>query len=290
MQRVLDAYARWFNRSRRRDGPLFRGRFVNRLVETEGYWWTVLRYIDRNPVEARLAVRAVDYPHGSAWHYARPRGPRWLDRRVVETEMRGGREGPWDPAEYLKWAALEDRPGSRWIVSRRLEDATPRREDPLDELLRAAPGAVRRWMDRKAAHADGTAPGWPVVSPGTLGALVELRRRRQPGRSLALGRRRVPFWEVLEAGLLRLGSGLRQEEIAGRIDLALSTAQRRLGEFARGAPACPELLTEATAVLEEALRNDHGAAFPRGCPRPRAATLLGLPGDATTAPTEGLAR
>ena len=50
MQRVLDAYARWFNRGRRRDGPLFVGRFVNRLVESESYAYAVVRYIDDNAV------------------------------------------------------------------------------------------------------------------------------------------------------------------------------------------------------------------------------------------------
>ena len=70
-----------------RDGALFRGRFTSRAVTSEAYWYTVLRYIDRNPVAAGLAREPTEYPHGSAWWYARRAGPAWLRRDVVEAAV-----------------------------------------------------------------------------------------------------------------------------------------------------------------------------------------------------------
>ena len=40
-------YVRYFNRSRNRDGPLFRGRFTSLNVTTVPYWRTLIRYIDQ---------------------------------------------------------------------------------------------------------------------------------------------------------------------------------------------------------------------------------------------------
>src|SRR5437667_8847266 len=76
-------YVRRFNRRRRRDGPLFRGRFRSLPVESGHYFHTLVRYIDQNPVEARLVARAEDYEHGSARRLVldAPR-PRWLARAL----------------------------------------------------------------------------------------------------------------------------------------------------------------------------------------------------------------
>src|SRR6185295_14884557 len=88
-QRIQNAYVRWFNRTRRRDGPLFRGRFVSRLIETDAYREAVLWYIDRNAVEARVATASHLHPHGSAFHYASAAGPVWMERSYVEGLLLG---------------------------------------------------------------------------------------------------------------------------------------------------------------------------------------------------------
>jgi hypothetical protein len=257
MQAALDSYARWFNRGRRRDGPLFRGRFVNRIIETESYLWAVLRYIDRNPVLARLAARPTDYPYGSAWHYARARGPRWLERSVIE-EMLGRRPGEaWDPALYLRFEEEGPGAGSQWLVGRRLLRAARGQEDPLDDLVGAAPERVRAWMLRKARLADGTEPGLPVVSPVVLAGCIE-RRGPGPAESLVLGHRRVPAGEVLTAGLLRECSGLRLEEIAGRMGIGYGTVWSRVRAFREAVVGDPIFGEVAVAVLAEALAREHG--------------------------------
>ena len=45
---------------------LFRGRYKARLIEDDVYWETVVRYIDLNPVRARMCTVPSAYPFGSA--------------------------------------------------------------------------------------------------------------------------------------------------------------------------------------------------------------------------------
>ena len=84
LRRVQNVYVRWFNRTRRRDGPLFRGRFRSVPVDSPGHVRTLVRYIDDNAVEAGLAPAAAAYDFGRAVHYVAglPR-PRWLHRDRV---------------------------------------------------------------------------------------------------------------------------------------------------------------------------------------------------------------
>ena len=54
MKLLQNGYSRWFNRARKRDGPLWRGRFLSRLVDSDEYWDLLVRYIDHNPVQAQI--------------------------------------------------------------------------------------------------------------------------------------------------------------------------------------------------------------------------------------------
>ena len=49
-------YSRDLNRRFEWDGPLFRARYKNRVVEDEDYWRDLLAYIHLNPVKAGLAT------------------------------------------------------------------------------------------------------------------------------------------------------------------------------------------------------------------------------------------
>ncbi len=43
VRRIVNPFVRWFNRSRKRDGPLFRGRFTGRRVDDWCHWAAVVR-------------------------------------------------------------------------------------------------------------------------------------------------------------------------------------------------------------------------------------------------------
>jgi putative transposase len=58
-------YAQRVNRARGWTGHLWQGRFFSSPLD-EAYLWAALRYVERNPVRARMVRRAEDYPWSSA--------------------------------------------------------------------------------------------------------------------------------------------------------------------------------------------------------------------------------
>ena len=88
LMRILNSYARYFNRRFRRDGPVFRGRYCSRPVPTHAYWRILVRYIAFHPVKAGLCRDPACYPYGSARLYVlRPAGSSWLARSAVEAHV-----------------------------------------------------------------------------------------------------------------------------------------------------------------------------------------------------------
>jgi putative transposase len=80
MQRVHGLYGRMFNDRHRRCGHVFQGRFGSKLIKDDVQFWTTVRYIARNPVEAGWCRVA------GAWRWSSHRGvldgtaPSWVDR------------------------------------------------------------------------------------------------------------------------------------------------------------------------------------------------------------------
>jgi putative transposase len=67
------SYTGYFNRRHRHVGHLFQGRFKAVLIENEGHYWEVSRYIHLNPVRAALAERPEQWAWSSYPGYHRPR-------------------------------------------------------------------------------------------------------------------------------------------------------------------------------------------------------------------------
>jgi len=57
MHYLNGSYTSYFNRRHRRVGHLFQGRYKALLIENEGHYWEVSRYIHLNPVRASLVKR-----------------------------------------------------------------------------------------------------------------------------------------------------------------------------------------------------------------------------------------
>jgi len=66
MQFLNGSYTSYFNWRHRRAGHLFQGRFKAQLVEEEGHYTEVSRYIHLNPVRAGLVDRPERWGHGAA--------------------------------------------------------------------------------------------------------------------------------------------------------------------------------------------------------------------------------
>ncbi len=209
-------YVRWFNRSRKRDGPLFRGRFRSCPITNDVYRRTIELYVDANPVTARLVTAAADYPWCSAHHQQRASWPRWLAGRPVDS----GRDR--SAASDASAGAEGDVKTAVWLVERRLRSRRGRDlQDPFDELVHSSPSRVLDWMRRKARIADGTTPGLPVATPDAvlqaLGPPVGADRRRRATTS----------------GLLRSLCGLEWREIGALLQISSTTAHDAAVEHQR---------------------------------------------------------
>jgi putative transposase len=63
MQNLGRYYVRYVNQTYQRTGTLWEGRFKSTLVDTERYLLTLYRYIELNPVRARMVEHPAAYPN-----------------------------------------------------------------------------------------------------------------------------------------------------------------------------------------------------------------------------------
>jgi putative transposase len=90
MQFLNGSYTSYFNRRHRRVGHLFQGRFRGHLIEEEGHFLEVSRYIHLNPVRAGLVERPEEWCWSSYAGYHRERNAlSWLCYSTVLGEFGG---------------------------------------------------------------------------------------------------------------------------------------------------------------------------------------------------------
>lgn len=65
LQSVGRRYVRYVNHVYRRSGTLWEGRYKSTLIDSDRYLLTCSRYIELNPVRARMVDRPGDYPWSS---------------------------------------------------------------------------------------------------------------------------------------------------------------------------------------------------------------------------------
>ncbi|HSG11763.1 MAG TPA: transposase [Gammaproteobacteria bacterium] len=65
MQRLAQRYVRAINRIYQRTGTLWEGRYKACLVDTDRYLLTCMRYIELNPIRARMVAHPSDYAWSS---------------------------------------------------------------------------------------------------------------------------------------------------------------------------------------------------------------------------------
>ena len=228
---VQNAYARRFNTQRRRDGPLFRGRFCSKRIRSDRYWMTVVRYIDQNAPSAGLVGCPELWPFGSAADYlGRSRGPPWLERSVIESVAAGGSGEGVDPETYRSLFSSPLSDLQRSAVERRLQSSADV-DDAFDDLVGAAPPRVAAWMRRKALLADGTSPGVPVVQAASLEAALAERCPIPRGTSEPSDGALSREWTAVRAGFLRHCAGATYREIALRLGCSEAAAHGRVRAF-----------------------------------------------------------
>lgn len=258
LRRVIHGYVRWFNRIRRRDGSLFRGRFGSRRVWDALDRLNVVAYIDANPVQARLTTTPEAYPHGSAVAWARGRAPIWLSvlgiGELLGCEGPGG-AGAWKA--YRRVIGVRASARNARLVEARFarRDAEPER---LDDLVAAAPERVHAWMVRKAALADQTRPGLPVVDPKTVEEAWERSRHSLEGEAPARRGPARPLVRLARVALLRDLAALTYTQIATRLGSSTTEARRDYQRHAEHLRADPTYGKAVTTVARTALDSLHG--------------------------------
>ncbi len=99
MQFLQSRYSQWLNRRFEWNGPLFQGRFQNRVVEREEYWRHLLAYLHLNPVRAFLVKTPDEWEWSSHPGYVGlESSPAWLTVDELQAVF-GSREAY---IEYLK--------------------------------------------------------------------------------------------------------------------------------------------------------------------------------------------
>jgi len=86
MRHINGLYTQRYNRLKRTDGSLFRGRYKAICVEDDSYQLQLSRYIHRNPVEAGMEIES--YPWSSYAYYVKKRKiPRWLYTQEIFQQL-----------------------------------------------------------------------------------------------------------------------------------------------------------------------------------------------------------
>lgn len=92
MKHLGQRYVQYINRSYRRSGTLWEGRFRSCLTQSEDYVLSCYRYIELNPVRADMVGHPRDYP----WSSYRTNGEGLPDPVITphDEHLRLGRHGP----------------------------------------------------------------------------------------------------------------------------------------------------------------------------------------------------
>jgi len=171
VDRCLSAYMKWVTgthaqRWRRMHetvgrGAVYQGRFKAIAVQDDWHFWTMCRYVERNPVRAKLVDRAEEWRWGSAWA-----GPASPDRPPLSA---------WPcprPTDWLEILNAPERPRTLAAVRRSitigLHYATPSWRRQMSERLgwrsgfrlRGAP--VRTAVDPEEADDDDGSVSEPI--------------------------------------------------------------------------------------------------------------------------------
>ncbi len=85
MRHLNGVYTQRFNRKKRRDGALFRGRYRAILVQADNYLMEIVRYIHMNPAKRREDIHALmNYRWSSNYYYLGKKvKPEWLETSKI---------------------------------------------------------------------------------------------------------------------------------------------------------------------------------------------------------------
>lgn len=111
-------YAQRVNRARGWKGHLWQGRFFSSALD-EAYLWAAVRYVERNPVRAKMVRKAENYRWSSAPAHCGLRDDPVLTRKPSWASQSKG-IGPWSA-----WLAVGDEPEKLEVLRRNADKGLP---------------------------------------------------------------------------------------------------------------------------------------------------------------------
>ena len=274
MRWCQELYSRWANRRRRREGSLFRGRYRSAVLDGSAHRIAVLRHID---CEARRALGTDGIVLSSSSIFRNGSRPGWLCSNLAEETVRQfAGTAAFAADDYRDAMHVEQPSGLRYFVERRLERTARGETDFLDEVLQYSQAELSTWLAEALVAGRQGSPDRILTSPHSITLLCGRERRLDPDRHLKLGRKRRPWWDILEAGLLRSLCGLSFDEIGARYDVSAQAARGRLAEHRKALAQVPEYVAAAARLARGALVLDHplwSARSPRIVPNSKPADL-----------------
>jgi len=91
MRQLNMNYAIYFNKKHHRSGHLWQGRFKSWYVTDEAYLYTLMGYIEQNPLKAGIVQDLAAYPYSSYHHFLSGETPQCLQDAWVVQHFRGDR-------------------------------------------------------------------------------------------------------------------------------------------------------------------------------------------------------
>lgn len=258
LMRIQNAYARYYNRRRRHDGALFRGRFGSRPVRSLLYYVTLLRYIAANPVQAALSSEPLSYAYSSARHFVSATHPKWFERPAVARVL-GWDDDPSSLAtRYARLLAPALSRHEIEVIERRMN--RPRQaEDALDQLFRAPPRFLASWMARKIRAEGGPSPWEPLASASAVITVIDEMRAREGSWPVRIERNHYDGWALLAAGLLQTVACVTADVASRRLGVHSTTALRRARIHREQLTQCEEYEQRAGVAAHRALARTYPA-------------------------------
>jgi REP element-mobilizing transposase RayT len=63
MKHINSNYAIYANKKQNRSGHFWQGRFYSRYITNDEYYYTLIRYIEQNPIESKIVEKVGEYPY-----------------------------------------------------------------------------------------------------------------------------------------------------------------------------------------------------------------------------------
>lgn len=222
MQRLQQSYTQHFNRTHRKVGHLFQGRYKAIVCEKDAYLLTLIRYLHLNPVRAKLVAQPDAYPYSGHTVYRDGRATAILDpapglavfggTRAYQQFVREG-IGEGHQPDYYSVADQRFLGTKRFVDTwhARITAVPPRR--PRQSLANAL-HAVATGMGMDVAQLRGADRSWAVSQQRTRAAYLLIRQWGYRVGEVAASLNRDPA--TVSTMLTRLAARLPEEPATQR--------------------------------------------------------------------------